>query len=88
MRLESVDEARDALDERVVDLALVLELDNLLAAMVALLVNLRLLGADEGALVDVGMDFNIGIVRQLESVLITREERRQSVFVRSWVGIW
>lgn len=77
MRLEGVDEARDALDERVVDLALVLELDDLLAAVVALLVNLCLLGADEGALVDVGMDFNIGIVRQLESVLVTGEERRQ-----------
>lgn len=69
MRLERVQERRDARDEGVVDLPLVLELDDLLPAVFALLVNLGLLGADEGSLVDIGVDLDVRIIRELEGVL-------------------
>jgi len=39
------------------------------SAVVAFLVNLSLLRADEGFLVNVGMNFNVTIVGELESIL-------------------
>ena len=50
-------------------IALVLESLYLVSSLVAFLVNLGLFGADEGFLVNVGMDFNIAVVRELEGVL-------------------
>jgi hypothetical protein len=41
----------------------------LVLAFESLLVDLVLLGADEGAFVDVGVDFDVGVVAQLERVL-------------------
>lgn len=38
-------------------------------ALEALLVDLVLLGADERAFVNIGVDFDVGVVAQLESVL-------------------
>ena len=41
----------------------------MILALESLLVDLVLLGSDEGALVHVGVDFDVGIVAQLERVL-------------------
>lgn len=69
MGLEGVQEGGDALDQGVVDLPLVLERRDLETPVVALLVDLRLLGSYEGALVDIGVDFDIRVIAQLQSVL-------------------
>ena len=69
--LERGEQRRDALDEGVIDYALVLEGLNVVLALLTLGVNLVLLGSDEGALVDVGVDFDIRIVAELESILWT-----------------
>lgn len=69
MRLEGVEEGGDAGYERVVDNALILQGGDLQAAMLALLVDLGLFGADEGALVDVRVDLNVGVIAQLQGVL-------------------
>lgn len=69
VRLEGVEEGGDARDERVIDDALVLQGRNLEAPVVALLVDLGLLGADEGALVDVGVHLNIRVVAELQCIL-------------------
>jgi hypothetical protein len=39
-------------------------------ALVSLLMDLVLLGTDEGAFVDIGVYFDVGIVAQLECVLV------------------
>lgn len=44
-----------------------------MAAGVALLVYLSLFRADEGALVDVGVDFDVRVIGQLEIILHMRE---------------
>jgi len=67
--LQRVKQVVYALDQAIVDDLLVLEGLDLVFAIDTLLVDLILLCADEGALVDIGMNFDIGIVRQLESVL-------------------
>jgi hypothetical protein len=41
----------------------------LVLALESLLVDLVLLGSDEGALVNVGVDFDVGVVAQLERIL-------------------
>lgn len=69
MPLEAGDQGVDAREQPVVDDALVLERFGLVLALGALLVDLALLGADEGALVDVGVDFDVGVVGELEGVL-------------------
>lgn len=38
-------------------------------ALVTLLVDLALLGSDERTFVDVGVDFDVGVIAQLESIL-------------------
>lgn len=70
MGLEGRKQARDARDEPIIDDALVLVLLDMELALLALLVDLVLLCADEGALVDVGVHFDVGVVRELEGVLI------------------
>jgi len=62
-------EAVDAGEEAVVDDALVFQRGYLVPALGALLVDLVLFGADEGAFVDVGVDFDVGIIAELEGVL-------------------
>jgi hypothetical protein len=69
VRLEGCEEAVDALGEAIVDDALVLERLYLVAAVVALLVNLCLFGADEGLLVDVGVHLDVTVIGELEGVL-------------------
>ena len=39
-------------------------------ALRALLVDLVLLGSDEGSLVDIGVNFNVGVVAELQRVLL------------------
>jgi hypothetical protein len=69
VRLERGEEAVDALGEAIVDDALVLERFDLVAAVIALLVYLRLFRANEGLLVDVGVNFNVTVVRELQIIL-------------------
>jgi hypothetical protein len=38
-------------------------------ALLALLVDLVLLRADEGSLVDVGVDFDVGVIAELQRIL-------------------
>ena len=44
-------------------------------ALVPLLVDLVLLGADEGAFVDIGVDFDVRVVAQLERILVVSASR-------------
>lgn len=69
MGTEGGEEGGDALDEAVVDDALVLEGLDILSPLLTLLVDLVLLGSDEGSLVDVGMDLDIRVIAELELVL-------------------
>jgi hypothetical protein len=69
MCFEGGEKGGDALDQGVVDDALVLEGLDLVPALLAFGVNLVLLGADEGPLVDIGMDLDVRVVAELERVL-------------------
>lgn len=70
MGLEGGDQVRDALDEGVVDDSLVLVRLDLGLALLALLMDLLLLRADERLFVDIGVDFNVGVVAELQRVLL------------------
>ena len=41
-------------------------------------------GADEGALVDVGVDFDVRVVRELECILYSPEYALNTVKISSW----
>lgn len=69
MRLKCCDETVDAVEEAIVDDALVFVGRDLVLAVLTLLVDLVLLCTDERALVDVWVDFNIGVVAELKSIL-------------------
>lgn len=69
VRFEGCEETIDALGEAIVDDALVLESFYLMSTLVAFLVDLGLFGADKGLLVDVGVYFDVAVVRELEGVL-------------------
>ena len=73
MGLERRDQVRDALDEGIVDDSLVLVRLDLGLALLALLVNLLLLRPDEGLFVDIGVNFNIGVIAELQRVLSWRK---------------
>jgi hypothetical protein len=77
VRFEGCEETIDALGEAIVDYALVLECLYLVSALVAFLVDLRLFGADEGLLVDIGVYFDVAVVRELEGVLEMVSQLRQ-----------
>jgi hypothetical protein len=74
MVLEGCQEAADPFDQSIVDFALVLERLDLVLALLTLGVDLVLLRTNEGALVDVGVDFDIRVIAELESVLYSGEE--------------
>jgi hypothetical protein len=59
----------DAGHKTIVDDALILEGGDLVTAVLPLLVDLILLGSNEGPLVDVGMDLDVRVVAELEGVL-------------------
>ena len=65
MRLQRCKQAVDAFGEAIVDNALILERLYLVAAVVALLVDLGLFGANEGFLVDIGVYFYVAVIREL-----------------------
>jgi hypothetical protein len=69
MGVERGEKGRDALDQAVVDDAFVLERLDLVPALLALHMDLVLLGADEGSLVDIWMDLDVRVVAELERIL-------------------
>ena len=69
MGLQRRDQVRDALDEGIVDDSLVLVRLDLGLAPLTLLVNLLLLRPDEGLFVDIGVNFDVGIIAELQRVL-------------------
>ncbi|GJC91136.1 hypothetical protein ColLi_13974 [Colletotrichum liriopes] len=69
MGLEGVEQLGYALHQAIVDDALVLERLDLVLALKALLVDLVLLCSDEGPLIDVGVDFDVRVVAELQRVL-------------------
>jgi hypothetical protein len=77
MRLKGCEETVDALGEAIVDDALVLKSADLMAAVLAFLVDLGLFGADEGFLVDIGVHFDVAIVGELEGVLLESQKLQQ-----------
>jgi hypothetical protein len=70
VRLQGSEESIDPFEQAIVDNPLVLVGFNLVLSFESLLMDLILLCADEGALVDVGVDFNVRVVAQFESVLV------------------
>lgn len=68
MAAESRQEGVDAFEQSVIDDPLVFQGLDLVASVVALLVDLVLLRADEGAFVDIRVDFDVGVVGELEGV--------------------
>ncbi len=70
MRFESGEKALNALEEAIVDYTLVFQCLDLQLAHLTLLMDLVLLCTDEGALVDVRVDFDVRVVAELESVLV------------------
>ena len=62
VRPKRLQEAADALGEAVIDLPFVLERLDLVPPLLAFLVDLVLFGTDKGPFVDVGVDFNIGVI--------------------------
>lgn len=56
-------------DHAVIEFPFVFHCRDLTAAVGPLLVDLGLFGPDEGPFVDIGVDLNVGVVRELESVL-------------------
>ena len=69
MSLEGGQETGYALHQTIVDLLLVLQGLDLVSPLLTLGMDLVLLGANEGALVDVGVDLDVGVVAKLEIVL-------------------
>jgi len=65
VRLQRIDQCVDASEKTVVDDAVILERLDLDFAVSPFLVYLVLLCADEGALVDIGVYFDVGIIAEL-----------------------
>lgn len=68
MAAQAGEQAVDAGEEAIVDDAFVAEGGDFVFALEAGLVDLVLLCADEGAFVDVGVDFDVRVVGELEGV--------------------
>lgn len=73
MGAQGGEQGGDALQQAIVDYALIFEGLDLVLALEALLVDLVLFGADEGPFVDVGMDLDVGVIAELQIVLCTFE---------------
>ena len=71
MRLQCSEESINALEEPLVDDSLVLVCLDLVLALESLLMDLILFSSNERAFVNVGVDFDVGIVAQLESILFS-----------------
>ena len=70
MRLQGSEEGVDPFEKPIVDNSLVLVCLDLVLALESLLMDLILFGSNERAFVDVRVDFDVGIVAQLKSILI------------------
>ena len=70
MRSQRGQERGDALHQAIIDDALVLQRLDLVLPLLSLLMDLVLLCTDEGSLVDIRVNFDIGIVTELERVLV------------------
>jgi len=68
MAAQSRQEGIDAFEETIVDYSLIFQGLDLMSSVVALLVDLILFRSDEGAFVDVRVDFDVGVVGELEGV--------------------
>lgn len=73
MRFERREQPVNPFGKAIVDYALVLQCFDLVSAPVTFLVNLCLFGADEGFLVDIGVDLDVAVVGELEGVLSSRK---------------
>lgn len=71
MRLQCSEESINAFEKPLVDDPLVLVCLDLVLALESLLMDLILFSSNERAFVNVGVDFDIGIVAQLESILFS-----------------
>lgn len=69
MRLEGSRECINPQKKAIVDRPLVFQCLDLVSPLVPLLVDLVLLGPDEGSLVDVWVDLDVRVIAQLEVVL-------------------
>lgn len=69
MSLERGKKGRDPLDQGIIDDSFVLVGLDLELALLALRMNLVLLGADEGPLIDIWMDLNIRVIAELQRIL-------------------
>ena len=69
MGFEGCEQPTDALGEAIVEYSFVFERLDLMPPSIAFLVDLSLLCADEGLFVDVGVNFDVAVVGQLEGVL-------------------
>lgn len=67
--VQRLEQAIDAGEEPIVDDLFVFQCFDLMLSVEALLMDLCLFGPDEGALVDIWVDLDVGIVRQLEGIL-------------------
>jgi len=64
-------EAIDTFEQTIVNDTLVFQCRDLVSATSSLLMDLRLLGSNEGFLIDVWVNFNVRIVTELDSILET-----------------
>lgn len=80
--VESSKQLVDTVNQAIVDDLLVLQSLDLVFAIDTLLMNLVLLRADEGTLVDVWVDFDVRVVGQLKGVL----EADVSGKLKKWTG--
>lgn len=69
MGLQGCEKGIDAFEKAIVDDALILVGFDFVLALEALLMDLVLLGTDEGTLVDIGVYFDVRVIAELESVL-------------------
>ena len=70
MAFQGIEERIDPGEQAIVDNSLVFQGLDLVFALVSFLVNLRLLRADERTFVDVRVDFDIGVIAELKSILL------------------
>ena len=68
MTPQCCEEAVDAAEQAIVDDTLILECLYLMPSFVSLLVDLILLGADERPFVDIGVGFEVRVVREFQGI--------------------
>jgi hypothetical protein len=69
VRFENSKQLVDALEEAIIDYTFVFEGFNLMLALRTLLMNLILLCTDKRSFVDIGMNFDVGVITELQGIL-------------------